>query len=329
MAMKTPRVPAPGDNVHAHHFTMGAGGKGANSAVAIVRLGGRALLVGCVGDDLLGQFELDALQREGVDTRDVIRVPGWSTAVAFIMVDENGENAVLVANRTNETLTGAAVEACLEPHWDTLDAVLVNFEASEAAVRTAVEQGRAHGVPVIVDAGPAMGYGPATWSRATVLTPNLKEAEALTGHPLPDDSSAGRAARALLEHGPAAVVIKQGNRGALAVTRDRCWRVPAFAVNAVDMTGAGDAFTAAMALALAEGETLQVATRRAVAAGAVAVTRFGTLTAMPSRAEVEDLLARTSAGRSADQVPTDDEPERWPPDPTGDERAGIQGGPTP
>lgn len=297
MAMRTPRVPRRGDNLHAHSFKMGAGGKGANAAAAIVRMDGAALLVGCVGDDDLGRFELAALQREGVDTAGVSAVQGAQTAVAFVMVDPGGENTILVANEANEWLTGAAVESALVPHWETLDAVLVNFEASEGAVAAAVRSGRAHGLPVVVDAGPIRQYSRDTWCQATVLSPNLPEAAALVGYPVQDDDSAWRAARELLAAGPQAVVVKRGAQGALLVTREEELVIPSFPVEVVDTTGAGDAFTAGLTLAIAEGRPLQEAARFASAAGALAVTRFGTLEAMPDRGQVDSMLARDEPSR--------------------------------
>ncbi|MBN1317274.1 MAG: hypothetical protein JXA42_17455, partial [Anaerolineales bacterium] len=153
MSIRTARTPARGDNLRGRSFRMGAGGKGANAATAIVRLGGQALVVGCLGDDVLGHFQLAALQAEGIDTTGIRQIPDSPTSVAFVMVDDSGENTVLVANQTNLLLSNGDVNKALFPHWDSLDALLVNFEASEEAVRFAVEQGRAHGIPVIVDAG--------------------------------------------------------------------------------------------------------------------------------------------------------------------------------
>jgi len=290
MAMRTPHVPQRGENLHTRSFQMGAGGKGANAAAAIARMGGQALLVGCLGDDDLGHFELDAIQAEGVDTAGVTLVPGSPTAVAFVLVDDGGENTILVANRTNELLTGPAVEAALRPHWSTLDALLVNFESSEEAVATAVRGGKTHGVPVVVDAGPVRPYPPETWRDATVLSPNAHEAAALVGYPVQDDQAARSAARELLAAGPQAIVLKRGGQGALLLNQEGEVLFPSFPVEVVDTTGAGDAFTAGLTLAIAEGKPLLEAVRFANAAGALAATRFGTLEAMPTRAEVEALL---------------------------------------
>jgi ribokinase len=290
MAMRTPRVPRRGENFHAHSFKMGAGGKGGNAAAAIVRLGGQALMVGCVGDDHLGHFELEALQAEGVDTSGVAPVPDQNTAVAFIMVDDGGENTVLAVNTTNDALTGPMVEATLHPHRGRLDALLVNFEASAEAVDSAIRWGAQQQIPVLVDPAPVRHYSAEVWQTATLLCPNLYEAGEMVGYPVTDRASALQAAQDLLAAGPQVIALKMGSEGALLVTGENHWQIPAYPVQVVDTTGAGDAFSAGLTLALAEGKLLLEAAQFAAAAGAVAVTRFGTLDAMPHRAEVEALF---------------------------------------
>ena len=294
LSMRTPRVPQKGENLQVTEYKMGAGGKGANAAAAITRLGGEALIVGCVGDDHLGRLEISALEAEGVDTAGVTRVPGRPTDLAVLMVHESGENTVLAVTSTNHLLTDQAVESALRSQWGSLDAILVNFECSEGAVAAAVRSGKDHGIPIVVDAGPIRGFGAETWRDATVLSPNVDEAAALVGVAvtgLRDDEHVHRIAQELLAAGPAAVLVKRGEKGALLVTRRETVRIPAFPVEVVDSTGAGDAFTAALTLALAEGSPLQKAARFASAAGAVAATQFGTLEAMPTLAAVNELLS--------------------------------------
>ena len=293
MAMRTPRLPARGDNIHAHDFCMGAGGKGGNAAAALTRLDHPALAIGCIGDDDLGRFQLAALQAERVDTAGVILVPEAPTAVAIVLVEDDGQNAVLVANRTNELLTGDQVSAALGPHWDSLDALLVNFECAPGAVAAAIALGRQHRLPVYVDPAPARprGYGADLWGGATVLTPNRAEAAALVGFDLPDKGAIRRAARLLRGAGPPVIVIKLGRLGAYLQTADDEEFVPALAIAAIDTTGAGDAFTAALIAASIEGHSWRDAVRFANAAGALATTRFGTLNAMPTRAEIEAIMA--------------------------------------
>ena len=147
---------------------------------------------------------------------------------------------------------------------------------------------------MIVDAGPARPYAPETWQDCTILTPNEQETETLVEYPVSDDATAERAARELLGMGPSAVVLHQGARGALLVTADDTIHIPSFSVDVVDTTGAGDAFSGALSVAVAEGLPLADAIRRANAAGALAVTRLGTLLVMPTRQEVDAFLGHQS-----------------------------------
>ncbi len=291
LAVLTPRLPARGENILARRLHIGPGGKGANAAVAAARLGAHSVLVGRVGDDSFGREELAALRAEGVDTNAVGVDPETQTGAAIIMVDDEGENTILVIIGANDRLTAEHVEAGLAPHWGRLDALLVNFEVPPTAVAAAINAAHAHGVPAIVDAGPPRQFGPEVWGRATVISPNALEAATLVGHPVEDAAEAEAAARELLASGPQAVVLKRGAAGALLVTREGTRHVPSFRVKVVDTTGAGDAFSAALVVALAEGKPLPEAVRFANAAGALAVTRVGTLPAMPTRAEVEAFLA--------------------------------------
>lgn len=293
LAVRTPRVPVRGENLSAYSLRIGLGGKGANPAVGLARMGAQVYLVGCVGDDDFGHRALQALAQEGVHTETMAVLPDAETGVALIMVDDGGENTILVVNGANDRLTASQVRRALDPLWGKLDAVLVNFEVPEGAVAEAVKSSLAHSVPVIVDAGPPRRYSPETWRGATILTPNEIEAEALLGYPIVDGATARRAARDLLATGPEAVVLKLGARGALFCTAGECALIPPFRVNVVDTTGAGDAFAAGLVVALIEGKPLAEAVRFANAAGALAVTQMGTMNAMPTRAEVERLLAET------------------------------------
>ena len=292
LAVATPRLPARGENILAHRLQIGPGGKGANAAVAAARLGARALLVGRIGDDYFGRQELATLHAEGVDVSAVGIDPTTQTGAAIILIDEAGENTILVVIGANDTLTPAHVEAGLAPHWGVLDAILINFEVPPAAVAAAVRGAQIHGVPSVVDAGPPRAWGPEIWGRATVISPNELEAATLVGLPITNDADAEMAARLLLAAGPQAVVLKRGAAGALLVTGALTQHFPSFRVDVVDTTGAGDAFSAALTIGLAEGKPLAEAVRFANAAGALAVTRLGTLPAMPTRAETEALLAR-------------------------------------
>ena len=294
LAVQTPRLPTVGETLLANNFKIGPGGKGANAAVAVQRAGGAAVLVGCIGDDDFGRMEMAALQEEGVDVNAVAVHPEASTGVGIAMIDANGENTILGVLGANDYLTSDDVTRALALHRNTLDGILVNFEVPEPAVAAAVQLGVDYGVPVIVDAGPARPYTPETWRNCTILTPNEQETGTLVGYPVSDDATAERAARELLRMGPNAVVLHRGAHGALLVTSDDAIHIPSFSVDVVDTTGAGDAFSGALSVAMADGLLLADAIRRANAAGALAVTRLGTLPVMPTHQEVDAFLERRS-----------------------------------
>ena len=294
LVITTPRVPVLGENLLAHDLSVGLGGKGANPAVALSRMGAEPLLVGCLGDDDFGRQALEALRDEGVGTDAIVVQPGVSTGVAMIMVNDVGENTILVIIGANEQLTPDVVQRSLGDFRGRLGALMVNFEIPEECVAAAVREGRAQGIPVVVDAGPPRHYARDTWREATIVSPNALEAATLVGYDVEDDAQSLKAARELLAAGPEAIVLKRGVRGALICTREQETYVPGFDVPVVDTTGAGDAFTAGLTLGIAEGKPLEAAVRFANAAGALAVTRLGTMRAMPRRAEVEALLLRES-----------------------------------
>ncbi len=286
----TPRLPARGENLLAHRLHIGPGGKGANAAVAARRLGAEVVLVGRVGDDTFGERELAVLRAEGVQVEGVGIDSDHPTGVAVILVEEGGENTILVILGANDRLLPDHVRAALQPHRSRLDALLVDFEIPAATVRAAVDLGRAYGIPVIVDAGPPRPYGVAVWGAATILSPNLLELSTLVGRPVKTQGEVRQAARELVCQGPQAVVVKLGAQGAYLVTESFEELVPAFSVPVVDTTGAGDAFMGALTVAVAEGVPLPAAVRFANAAGALATTRLGTLPVMPHRREVEALV---------------------------------------
>lgn len=290
MVVTTPRVPLASENLLAHGWQMALGGKGANAAVALARMGAHVHMIGCVGNDDAGRAALTTLQSEGVGTDGIIIARQAPTGLAVILVDDRGENTILVVIGANFDLRAESIAAATASLWGTLDALVVNFELAEPAVAAAIQAAHAHNIPVIVDAGPPRTYSPTTWGVADVLSPNTSEAAALVGYPVNDESSARRAAHDLLRLGPKAIVLKWGALGALLCTRDQEQIVEGYAVPVVDTTGAGDAFTAGLALALAERRSLSDAVRFANAAGAVAVTRLGAMASMPTRAEIETLL---------------------------------------
>ena len=217
--------------------------------MASTRMGAPALLVGCLGDDDFRRKALSELRSEDILTDGVQMARNAPTGIALIMVDDHGQNTILVAIRANADLSPEAVDLAITSHTIELGTVIVNLEVQEECVAAVVRVGRGHGVPTAVDAGPSRHHHPETWRDADVMSPNAPKSATLVGYPVQDDASALRAARDLLRQGPGAVVLILGERSALLFNDTEETFVPSFQVDAFDTTGAGDALTATPTLA--------------------------------------------------------------------------------
>jgi ribokinase len=301
LVARVPRLPRPGETVHGSEFRQVPGGKGANQAVAAALLGAEVSLIGRVGDDAFGQQLIAALARRGVRTELVQVTPKCASGVALIGVEDSGQNAITVIGGANERLTPEDVHAN-EAAIRGADALLVQLEVPSETVAAAIAIAKEHGVLTILDPAPAPARDlPAELYGVDVLSPNQSEAEALTGVALSSLANEARAARILQERGAKQVVLKLGDRGAMAVERGQTpQRIAASKVEVVDTTAAGDAFTAALAVGLVEKMSLQEATQFACVAGSLATTRLGAQDAMPSREEVEALVHKPEARAKED-----------------------------
>jgi ribokinase len=289
LVMRTPRVPVSGETLLGGELRAIPGGKGANQAVAAARLGRPVIMAGRVGRDQFGDTLLAGLAADGVDTSCLERDETEASGTTFIFVEPGGENTIVLATGANGRFSLHSAEK-LAGVLDRVDIVLLQLELPLQPTARLIELARAAGKQVVLDAGPACRRPLPAFFQVDVLSPNEAETEALTGMSVRDRESALRAAGCLLERGPGAVVLKLGARGALLATRSKSLLLPAHAVKAVDTTAAGDAFTAALAVSLAEGHELAQAVRVAVAAGALAVTKMGAQPSMPTRAELDAFL---------------------------------------
>jgi ribokinase len=292
--IRGPRLPSPGETVLGGTFSRHDGGKGANQAVAAARLGARTVFVGAVGDDELGRAATEALDREGVDVALVERVPGIATGVALILVGGGGENLIGVAPGANASVRASAVARALgRLGVGAGDAVLVSNEIPSQAVAAALSSAQPAGAITILNPAPASGLGPTELRQATIVTPNRGELATLASGGDDGGGDVEAAARSLLAEGrlPAAIVVTLGADGALLVQPTGAIRVPATAVDAVDATGAGDAFNGCLAVSLVDGQSLEESVRRAAVAGGLATTRTGARTGMPTSAELAAALA--------------------------------------
>jgi ribokinase len=289
MVLRVPRIPRPGETVLGGAFTMAGGGKGANQAVAAARAGGIVTFVARVGDDVFGERALAAFGADGIDTRFVLRTAGKASGVALINVDERGENSIAVASGANDRLSIADVDAAAEP-FAAADVVLLQLESPLETVAAAVRRAGERGKPVILNPAPARPLDERLLAGISVLTPNESEAELLSGTAVRDDDGVRAAAARLRARGPRTVIVTLGERGVYALAPETEGFLPAFRVEAVDTTAAGDVFNGALAVALAEKKALPEALCFAQAAAAISVTRPGAQPSAPTRAEIEALV---------------------------------------
>lgn len=292
LVMRARRLPVPGETVFGRDFTITPGGKGANQAVAAARLGANCSLIGRIGSDSFGQILLEELESEEIDCRGVSITTEHPTGVAMILVDMKGENAIVVDGGANRLVNADDDIFPNAELFEKANVVLLQLELSLSLTRAAIDQARRHNCKVILDPAPAPSYLPDELCAVDVLSPNIVEAEQITGLKIGEERIDKNMATDLIARGAKAVVAKLGHRGSLVVTADGQFRrVPPYKVNIVNTTGAGDAFTAALAVAIGEGQGLPDAARFANAAGAVACTRHGAIASMPTRKEVLALMA--------------------------------------
>jgi ribokinase len=290
MVAIAPRIPGPGENVHARGFQMVAGGKGANQAVACHRLGSPTWLLACTGSDHFGDLLATRLEESGVSASMVRRAPGTATGVSLIVVEEgSGANTIVVDPGANMSLVPGDLDA-LDRYFEKAGSALFQLEIPVEVVREGARRARERGLVTILDAGPPRRLDTSVIERFDVVSPNERELAALTGREVSGMSSAAEAALELLEAGAGMVVVKMGSSGSLMVTGEGAWHFPSYNVRAVDTTGAGDAFTAGLTVALGEGMEPVRAAGFANAAGAVAVTVVGAQPSMPARQQVEALV---------------------------------------
>ncbi|MFI6205179.1 ribokinase [Streptomyces sp. NPDC051041] len=279
------RRPAAGETVLGSDLAVHPGGKGANQAVAAARLGARTALLARVGDDAHGRLLLDAQRAAGVDTVGVL-VGGAPTGVALITVDPSGDNSIVVSPGANGRLTPADVRAAAS----LFHASRVVSAQLEIPLETVVEVVRslAPGNRFVLNPSPPRPLPGEVLAACDPLIVNEHEAKVILGAACVSEEPADWA-RLLLAKGPRSVVVTLGARGALAASAEGVVRVPSVPVDAVDTTGAGDAFTAALAWRLGTGATLEEAAAYAARVGAVAVTREGAQESFPTAAEVDAL----------------------------------------
>jgi ribokinase len=288
LTFRAARLPKPGETLAGHAFHLGHGGKGANQAVMAARLGARVTMVGKVGRDVFGEGALRNYREQGIDTTHVLIDTERPTGVASIVVDDAAHNCIIVVPGANLGLTPQDVRAAATA-IEGADVLLCQLEVPIETVTEALRIAKAAGVLTVLNPAPAVPLPDELLRLAGLCVPNENEIELLTGQSAASLEEAAAAAWELLKRGPGTVVVTLGERGAMIADAERAEHVPAPRVEAVDSSGAGDAFIGALGMFLAEGVPLREAVQRANAVAALSVTRLGTQASFPARAEVDGL----------------------------------------
>ena len=290
----TPRMPAEGETILGGRFATAPGGKGANQAVAAARLAHphtRVRMAGCLGDDAFGGHLRQELVDAGADCTFVRTLPGVASGVALILL-ENGLNRIIVASGANAALSTEQIDT-LEPMMRAGDILLIQLEIPLPAVQHAVALARSKGMRVLLNPAPAptIPLPDDLLAQIDILTPNESECAALTGLPCTTPEFAAIAARALRARGVPQVVVTLGGQGVLYNRGDVLLHRAVPKVSVIDTTAAGDAFSGALAVALAEGMDIDAAVDFANATGTCTVMKAGAQPSLPFRTEVDAWLA--------------------------------------
>ena len=283
------RMPAPGETGMGQTLERHAGGKGLNQAVAAARIGARVSMIGAVGSDDAGTWLRSIVEAEGIEAAAIVTAEGPS-GTALIEVDSNGMNRIVVIPGANAALTADHVAASIESMED-VAVVLTQGEVPLDAITAAMAAGRARGARTILNPAPVRDYPESLLALVDFIVPNEHEAAHLSGLPTASLIDANEAAEHFTSKGVPHAIITRGARGAVWMSPSGSGSVAAYRVSPVDTVAAGDAFCGGLAAALAAGETLAESLRWASAAGALATTIAGAVPSLPSRAEVERLLA--------------------------------------
>jgi len=285
MVIKTEKIPMPGETILGGTFLMNPGGKGANQAVAASRLGGKVTFIAKIGDDLFGNQTTGILKKEGIDTSYIIKDSELPSGIALITVDEEGENSIVVAPGSNHNLMVQDIDNDILT-GDKFKVMLLQLEIPLMTVEYAALTAAESGIKVILNPAPAQKLHDYLLRHIWLITPDESEVELLTGIKVHNEFTAEAAATSLLKRGVKNVIITMSAKGAFVKSEDFTEMFPGIQVKAVDTTGAGDVFNAALAVATAEGKGLRDAVIFANKAASICVTRMGAQASAPYRKEI-------------------------------------------
>ncbi len=285
MVIKSSKLPAPGETILGGNFLMNPGGKGANQAVAAVRLGGDITFITKTGNDIFGKQAVKLFEKEGIQTEFIATDPNNPSGVALIMVDDHGENCISVALGSNGTLNLQDIDKAVE-QIKSSELVLMQLEIPLSTVEYVAGIASAAGVKVVLNPAPAQELSAELLKSLYLLTPNETEAEFLSGIKVKDEASAGKAAIIIKSKGVQHVIITMGASGSFVSTDSEEIMVSAPIVKAVDTTAAGDTFNGALMVALAENKSIIDAVKFANKAASMSVTKMGAQASIPYRKDI-------------------------------------------
>jgi len=290
LVARAPRFPQPGETISGEDLRVIPGGKGANQAVAAARLGANVSLLGRVGNDNFGDFLLENLKQNRVDS-SLVQRDDSSTGTAIIIVDSNGQNSIVLSAGANGNVSIADVDNIPFTNYQLL---LLQLEIPLPAVLRAAQRAKENNDRVILNPAPAQQLPDELIALADYIIPNETELSLLTSQKIEDIPSAESAARDLLRRGAKNVIVTLGSKGALLVNAETSKQIHTFKVEVVDTTAAGDAFIGGFATSLLENKSLEEAVRFGCACGALATTKFGAQPSLPMKEEVEKIISTSS-----------------------------------
>ena len=286
-----PRRPKTGETLIGDSFGMFLGGKGANQAIAASRAGASVTMVGRLGNDLFGDQFLEKFSEEGIKTNFVIQDTENGTGVGMPLIDASGDNSIVIIPQANMALTVENIDKAESVIADS-DVLILQCEVPMEANKRAAEIANKNDTLVILNPAPARKIPDTLLSLVDIITPNESEAEILTDMPTETNSQAMEAAHHLLSKGVETVILTLGSRGSLLLTEKMEKRIPAYSVDVIDTTAAGDAFCGALAAILSNGSIIEEAIKIANAAGALAVTKLGAEPSLPTKKDIDQLINR-------------------------------------
>ncbi|PWB72526.1 MAG: ribokinase [Anaerolineales bacterium] len=287
LVVRTPRFPQPGETISGEDLQVIPGGKGANQAVAAVRLGANVSMLGRVGRDNFGNFLLENLDQNKVDTK-LIRRDDASTGTAIIVLDSNGQNSIVLSAGANGKVSPSDVE---HASFSDFNLLLLQLEIPTPTVYSAAQRAKESGVRVLLNPAPAKELPDDLIALADFLIPNETELSLLTGTDVKDIPSAEQAAKKLRERGAKHVIVTLGEKGALLVTGGQTTHINSYKVDVVDTTAAGDAFIGGFATSVLQNKSLEESVRFGCACGALTATKFGAQPSLPTKEEVERFMS--------------------------------------